>query len=120
MFFAHSALTLLVGWQEGHPACKNFAQNPLAKIVGVEWCVCVCVCVFVIYNQVFQSYSRLGIFLVTKTELLWIVGVENFTGRMPILLPNQQQQSTEGTVFLLYLCKKKIEIGYTFAALSAE
>jgi len=21
--FAFSALTLLVGWQEGHPACKN-------------------------------------------------------------------------------------------------
>ena len=26
-FFAFSALTLLVGWQEGHPACKK-----------TEWC----------------------------------------------------------------------------------
>jgi len=23
LFFAFSALTLLFGWQEGHPACKN-------------------------------------------------------------------------------------------------
>jgi len=23
MLFAFSALTLLVGWQEGHPACKK-------------------------------------------------------------------------------------------------
>jgi len=23
VLFAFSALTLLVGWQEGHPACKN-------------------------------------------------------------------------------------------------
>jgi len=32
--FAFSALTLLVGWQEGHPACKNW-------VVGC-WCVVVC------------------------------------------------------------------------------
>ena len=25
-----SALTLLVGWQEGHPACKNFSDEVLA------------------------------------------------------------------------------------------
>jgi len=31
-FFLFSALTLLVGRQEGHPACKN----PLAMIVGVS------------------------------------------------------------------------------------
>jgi len=24
-YFYFSALTLLVGWQEGHPACKNLA-----------------------------------------------------------------------------------------------
>jgi len=28
--YAFSALTLLVGWQEGHPACKNFGV-----VVGV-------------------------------------------------------------------------------------
>jgi len=27
---AFSALTLLVGWQEGHPACKNFSGGVLA------------------------------------------------------------------------------------------
>jgi len=32
MQFAFNALTLLVGWQEGHPACKNF------------WCADVFVC----------------------------------------------------------------------------
>ena len=30
MNFAFSALTLLVGRQEGHPACKNFASNLLS------------------------------------------------------------------------------------------
>ena len=27
---AFSALTLLVGWQEGHPACKNLSGEMLA------------------------------------------------------------------------------------------
>ena len=27
---AFSALTLLVGWQEGHPACKNLSSGVLA------------------------------------------------------------------------------------------
>jgi len=27
---AFSALTLLVGWQEGHPACKNLSGGVLA------------------------------------------------------------------------------------------
>jgi len=30
MFFAFSALTLLVGRQEGHPACKNLSGGVLA------------------------------------------------------------------------------------------
>ena len=29
---AFSALTLLVGWQEGHPACKNRAVGVLASL----------------------------------------------------------------------------------------
>jgi len=29
VFFAFSALTLLVGWQEGHPACKNLSGGVL-------------------------------------------------------------------------------------------
>jgi len=28
--FAFSALTLLVGWQEGHPACKKLSGGILA------------------------------------------------------------------------------------------
>ena len=28
--FAFSALTLLVGWQEGHPACKKLSGEVLA------------------------------------------------------------------------------------------
>jgi len=47
--FAFSALTLLIGWQEGHQACKN-------RVVGC-WCgclsgpVCVCVCVRVCVRE---------------------------------------------------------------------
>ena len=29
-FFSFSALTLLVGWQEGHPACKKLSGGVLA------------------------------------------------------------------------------------------
>jgi len=32
--FAFSALTLLVGWQEGHPACKNLSGDVLAWLSG--------------------------------------------------------------------------------------
>ena len=47
--FAFSALTLLVGWQEGHPACKKLSGGVLAWLsVGSEvqtciwpsWCHC--------------------------------------------------------------------------------
>jgi len=30
MCYAFSALTLLVGWQEGHPACKKLSGGVLA------------------------------------------------------------------------------------------
>jgi len=30
--FAFSALTLLVGWQEGHPACKKLSGGVLALL----------------------------------------------------------------------------------------
>ena len=30
--FSFSALTLLVGWQEGHPACKNLSGGVLARL----------------------------------------------------------------------------------------
>jgi len=30
VFLAFSALTLLVGWQEGHPACKKLSGGVLA------------------------------------------------------------------------------------------
>jgi len=46
---ACSALTLLVGWQEGHPAHPSgpgkTAVKWLCVCVGVCVCVCVCVCV---------------------------------------------------------------------------
>ena len=41
--FAFSALTLLVGWQKGHPACKKVSGGVLAWKRAVKR-VCVCVC----------------------------------------------------------------------------
>jgi len=34
--YAFSALTLLVGWQEGHPACKKLSDGVLAWLS--VWC----------------------------------------------------------------------------------
>ena len=48
-FFAFSALTLLIGWQEGHPACKKLSGGVLTWLsVWIEvqtciwpsWCHC--------------------------------------------------------------------------------
>ena len=42
-FFAFSALTLLVGWQEGHPACKKLSSGVLAWLSAwskVQTCIC--------------------------------------------------------------------------------
>jgi len=42
-FFAFSALTLLVGWQEGHPACKKLSGGVLAWLFvwsEVQTCIC--------------------------------------------------------------------------------
>jgi len=36
-FVAFSALTLLVGWQEGHPACKNGNGKGRQCLVQMEW-----------------------------------------------------------------------------------
>jgi len=37
-----SALTLLVGWQEGHPACKNLSGGVLAWLsVWSEMQICI-------------------------------------------------------------------------------
>ena len=36
-YFPFSALTLLVGWQEGHPACKNWMFN-LLVMIWLEFC----------------------------------------------------------------------------------
>ena len=47
--YAFSALTLLVGWQEGHPACKNLSGGVLAWLsvwsyvqtcIWPSWCHC--------------------------------------------------------------------------------
>jgi len=49
MILAFSALTLLVGWQEGHPACKNLSGGVLAWLsiwnevqtcILPSWCHC--------------------------------------------------------------------------------
>ena len=34
--FAFSALTLLVGWQEGHPACKRTEQWGAGVVISLE------------------------------------------------------------------------------------
>jgi len=42
---AFSALTLLVGWQEGHPACKKLSGRVLAWLSvwsEVQTCICLC------------------------------------------------------------------------------
>ena len=36
-FFAFSALTLLVGWQEGHPACKKTECWGAGMVVCLKW-----------------------------------------------------------------------------------
>ena len=33
---AFSALTLLVGWQDGHPACKNFEWCSTGMVICLE------------------------------------------------------------------------------------
>ena len=49
MCFAFSALTLLAGWQEGHPACKKLSGDVLAWLsvcsdvqtcIWPSWCHC--------------------------------------------------------------------------------
>ena len=49
VLYAFSALTLLVGWQEGHPACKKLSGGVLAWIsiwsevqtcISPSWCHC--------------------------------------------------------------------------------
>ena len=34
--FAFSALTLLVGWQEGHPACKRLEWSGAGMVICLE------------------------------------------------------------------------------------
>ena len=36
LFFAFSALTLLVGWQEGHPACKKTERWGVGMVICLE------------------------------------------------------------------------------------
>ena len=36
IIIAFSALTLLVGWQEGHPACKKLSSGMLAWLSGMR------------------------------------------------------------------------------------
>ena len=35
-FSAFSALTLLVGWQEGHPACKKLSGGVAGAVICLE------------------------------------------------------------------------------------
>jgi len=39
--FAFSALTLLVGRQEGHPACKKLSSGMLAWLSGMRYRLCI-------------------------------------------------------------------------------
>jgi len=81
-YFAFSALTLLVGWQEGHPACKKTEWWGFGKVICLErdadlvlpfWyqltrvvpdkgplngCVCVCVSVTITCSTALDSQSR--------------------------------------------------------------
>jgi len=43
VLYAFSALTLLVGWQEGHPACKNLSGELLAwlSVWGEVHMICI-------------------------------------------------------------------------------
>jgi len=41
LYFSVSALTLLVGWQEGHPACKKLRSEVLACLSVWSEGVCV-------------------------------------------------------------------------------
>jgi len=57
---AFSALTLLVGWQKGHPACKKWGDNRGGQwLVPMEWhpagcSVCLPLSIFP-YNRKFRS-----------------------------------------------------------------
>ena len=58
--FTFSALTLLVGWQEGHPAHKNLSDEVLAWLSlkrSLNDCVWCCICVNEIFVQYFNSES---------------------------------------------------------------
>jgi len=39
--YAFSALTLLVGQQEGHPACKKLSGGMLARLSGMRCRLCI-------------------------------------------------------------------------------
>jgi len=54
-YLAFSALTLLVGWQEGHPACTWYR---LTRVVPEKGPLngCVCVCVFVLLSWPFDYF----------------------------------------------------------------
>jgi len=80
---AFSALTLLVGSQEGHPACKKWVMK--------YWC-----------GYLFEARCRsfaYGPADATASQNPIISCLH--PGRMLFLMPNQQRQSTEGIWMIL-------------------
>jgi len=58
-FQAFSALTLLVGWQEGHPACKKLSSGVLAWLS--VWSGCVLVTFLLFETSGFASESNIEV-----------------------------------------------------------
>ena len=78
--FPFSALTLLVGRQEGHPACKKLDVGLLVVMLLLEVCLRPC--------HPYHTSSW-------RKKHLRIAGTNFFTGRKPFLSPSQHRQITE-------------------------
>jgi len=80
---AFSALTLLVGRQDGHPACKKTEQWGTGVIICLE----------------FGADLHMSQLLLQTDNHTSTPPLKFFTGRMPFLPPNQQHKSTESTIY---------------------
>jgi len=57
--FLPRVLTLLVGWQEGHPACKKLVGYWYGYLSGARCSVCVCVFSILFFCSFFSRSFRL-------------------------------------------------------------
>ena len=80
---AFSALTLLVEWQEGHPACKKTEWWGAGMVICLEWgadlhmgvcvCVCVSVCLLCTFTEIFmKSQICLKVVKDTWRNMMWL------------------------------------------------